>query len=209
MAGSGKSSGSEWTAGVIAIIAALLIGSAIPIGLYFGLYMPKYRDRMAAEEKKTELATSMTMMIARQERITNLEKDADTVAERIEQIEKPFAVPVIEDEDVPDARIALLQLASDHKLARLPERQILDEIVTSGRYRIPFPNGLMATKLKIEALAYYHDFGRFVTAMETLERFVIIPESLICTGDSNQSNRHKFRMVVYVIERRDVDSIGR
>ncbi|MEZ5992519.1 MAG: hypothetical protein R3E76_09210 [Planctomycetota bacterium] len=210
-ADSGTGSSGDWTAGIVAIVAALLLGSAIPIGLYFGLYRPKVAERIAAQENKTKLDGEMNAMIARQEFVVKLETEADSVAERIEEIEKPFALADVEKMDVPEVHEALLRLAKLHNLGLLPERQqqLRAEIVFPAGQRIEFPHGLMATKLTIETHAYFHDFGRFLTAMETMEKFVIIPESLICTGDSNGGSRHMFRMNVFVIERRDVDAIGR
>ncbi|MCB9894775.1 MAG: hypothetical protein H6839_10015 [Planctomycetes bacterium] len=212
-------SGGDWTAGIVAIFAALLLGSAAPIGLYFGLYKPKVADRIAAEEKKSKLMLDMDLMLKRSERVTTLENEGDAMSERVKAQEAPFAEPDVERLDVPEVRAALLRLAEKHHLALRPERQqqLGAEVVYAPGIRIRFAKGLMATKLTIEALAYFHDFGRFVTQMETLAqegnetspKYIIIPEELTCTGDTNGGSKHVFVMSVYVIERRDVDSIGR
>lgn len=211
MADKGLGSSGDWTAGIVAIVAALLLGSALPIGLYFGLYKPKVAERKAGEEKKKKLNADMEVMIARQEKVAELEAEGKEMAKRVKEIEKPFAVADTEKMDVPDVRAALLRLAEVHNLALLPERkgELGSEIVYTGKQRIAFEHGLMATKLVIEALAFYHDFGRFVTDMETMEKYVIIPETVVCMGNTNGGGRHLFRMGVYVIEKRDVESIGR
>jgi len=195
----------------VAIIAALLLGSALPIGLYFGLYKPKLKERMEAQDKKQQLDTAMSIMIARQERVVKLEKEGEEMADRITKIERPFSVADTEKMDVPDVRAALLRLAEVNNLALAPEHvnERGAEIVFPGGQRIDFKHGLTATMLRIETQAYFHDFGRFLTQMETMENYVIVPETLHCVGNTNGGDRHIFRMVVYVIERRDVDSIGR
>jgi hypothetical protein len=212
MADSGTSSGSgDWTAGIVAIVAALLLGSALPIGFYFGLYKPKLKARVEAEDKKKKLDSDMSIMIARQERVVKLENEAETMADRIEKLETPFAVADVDNRNVPDvvenlkhlAETNNLDIAPDHKRDRNPK------IVFPGKHRIKFEHGLMATQLRIETQAYFHDFGRFLTEMETLENYVIVPYSIAAIGDSNGANQHVFRLIVYVIEKRDVESIGR
>lgn len=211
MAKGAGSSGGDWTAGIVAIVAALLLGGALPIGLYFGLYKPKEKERLAAEQKLVQLNVDLELMMARGERVRGLEDDGVAMADRIKELESPFAVGDAEKMDVPEVRATLLRMAETHKLELRPERQqqLGAEVVFAGGDRITFEKGLTATKLQIEARARFHDFGRFITEMETLEKYVIIPESLVCTGDANGGNDHVFIMVVYVVERRDVDAIGR
>lgn len=209
--GAAGSSGGDWTAGIVAIVAALLLGSALPVGLYFGLYKPKEKERLDAANKLEQLNVDMEMMIARGDRVRGLEEDGKQMEVRVQEMEIPFAVADAEKMDVPDVRATLLRLAEKHQLSLRPERQqqLGAEVVFTGGDRITFEKGLKATKLQIEAKARFHDFGRFVTEMETLEQYVIIPESLVCTGDANGGNDHVFIMVVYVVERRDIDAIGR
>lgn len=211
MAKGAGSSGGDWTAGIVAIVAALLLGSALPVGLYFGLYKPKEKERLEAANKLEQLNVDMEMMIARGDRVRGLEEDGKQMEVRVQEMEIPFAVADAEKMDVPDVRATLLRLAEKHQLSLRPERQqqLGAEVVFTGGDRITFEKGLKATKLQIEAKARFHDFGRFVTEMETLEQYVIIPESLVCTGDANGGNDHVFIMVVYVVERRDIDAIGR
>lgn len=212
-------SGGEWTAGIIAIVAALLLGGALPVGLYMGLYKPKEAERIAAEQRLSQLDLDWDMLIARQQRVSALKEDGKMMEARLQNIEGPFAVPDVERLDVPEVRARLVTLAERHNLELLPERQqqLGSERVYTGNQRITFPQGLHATKLIIEAQAYYHDFGRFVTEMETLRdeedkeraKYVIIPEKLICKGDPNGGSRHVFVLHVFVVEKRDIDSIGR
>jgi Tfp pilus assembly protein PilO len=206
-----SSSGGDWTAGIVAIAAALLLGSAIPIGLYFGLYKPKVAERTTANEKLNTLKTDMTVMVSRADKVRKLEDDGDTMAQRVLRDEEAFAVSDPERMDVPDAWAAVQKLAEDNYLDLLPERktQLGARVVFKANNRVEFENGLRATKLRIEAQAYFHDFARFVSKMETLAKFVIVPEMLICKGDTNGGTTHMFVMEVYVIERRDVDRIGR
>ena len=113
---------------------------------------------------------------------------------------------------MPLARQALLRLAEKHRFALRPERaqQLGAEMVyVPGGERVEFESGLRATRLNIEAQATFHDFARFVVEMETLKDFVIIPESLTAAGDSTHGSRHVFRMVVHVVERRNIDGIGK
>lgn len=211
MAKGAGSSGGDWTAGIVAIVAALLLGSALPIGLYFGLFKPKEQERIDAQQKLEQVKVDYQMMLARADRVRGLVEDGVKMADDIKELESPFAVGDPEKLDVPEVRATLLRLAENHKLELRPERQaqLGAEVVFAGGERIAFEKGLQATKLQIEARARFHDFGRFITEMETLENYVIIPESLVCTGDANGGNDHTFIMVVYVIERRDVDAIGR
>lgn len=211
MAKGAGSSGGDWTAGIVAIVAALLLGSALPVGLYFGLFKPKEQERIDAQQKLEQVKVDYQMMLARADRVRGLEEDGVKMADDIKELESPFAVGDPEKLDVPEVRATLLRLAENHKLELRPERQaqLGAEVVFAGGERIAFEKGLQATKLQIEARARFHDFGRFITEMETLENYVIIPESLVCTGDANGGNDHTFIMVVYVIERRDVDAIGR
>ena len=219
MADKGTGGSSDWTAGIIAIVAALLLGAALPIGVYLGLYVPKQKDRIAAEQRLSQLDVDYELLIQRQVRVKGLEDDADEMAARLTSIEEPFATPDVERMDVPEVRTHLLTLADKHNLELLPEReqQLGSERVFTGNQRITFEHGLSATKLIIEAQAYYHDFGRFVTEMETLKdetdetrsKYVIIPEKLICNGDPNGGSRHMFVLHVFVVEKREISLIGR
>jgi hypothetical protein len=212
-------SGNEWLPGIIAIVAAAFLGGAVPIGLYFGLYQPKVKERTAAEAEVQNLKVQEEALLARQTRVKGLEDDAVKMAERLVEIEEPFASPDVERLDVPEVRARLLRLAAKHKLAKLPEREqeLGSAIVFEGKQRITFPKGLQATKLIIETQAFYHDFGRFLTEMETLRdetdpekpKYVIIPEKLICKGDPNGGSRHVFVLHVFVVEKRNIDAIGR
>jgi hypothetical protein len=63
--------------------------------------------------------------------------------------------------------------------------------------------------LTVEAQAFFHDFARFLSKLEHMQNYVVIPEALICKGDANGGTTHTFILDVYVVERRDVDLIGR
>lgn len=207
----GASGNADWTAGIVAIVAALLLGSAIPIGLYFGLYKPKVAELAAANQKLNTLKADMTAMVVRSEKVTKLENDGDAMAKRVTELEAPFAVSDPERLDVPDAWAAIDKLANDHYLELRPERktQLGARVVYKSNNRIQFQDGLFATKLTVEAQAFFHDFARFVSKLEYMQNYVVIPESLICKGDANGGTTHTFIMEIYVVERRDVDLIGR
>lgn len=214
-----KGGAGEWTAGIIAIVAALLLGGAVPVGVYFGLYKPKMQEREQAQQKLAALDVDMELALARQAKVKKLQDEAADMEERLIDAEKPFAVADVERMDVPEVRARLISLADAHKLELLPERQaqLGSERVFTGNQRITFPKGLTATKLIIEARAYFHDFGRFLTELETMRdekdrtqaRYIIIPEKLICKGDPNGGSRHVFVLHVFVVEKRDIAAIGR
>jgi hypothetical protein len=209
--GASGSSAGDWTAGIVAIIAAMLLGGAIPVGLYFGLYKPKVAEHVAAKEKMKTLQADMDLMVARSEKVRKLEEEGDAMAVRVTKIEERFAVSDPERLDVPDAWAAIQKLAEDNFLELLPERksQLGARVVFKSNNRIEFENGLHATRLRIEAQAYFHDFARFVSKLEYMDKFIVVPETLICKGDTNGGVTHKFFLDIYVIERRDVNSIGR
>jgi hypothetical protein len=202
---------SDWTAGIVAIAAALLLGGAIPIGLYFGLYKPKVAEHATAKQKLSALQVDMTAMVARSEKVTKLEADGVALAKRVTEIESGFAVSDPERLDVPDAWAAIQKLADDNYLELRPERkaQLGARVVYKSGNRIQFQEGLYATKLTVEAQAFFHDFARFLSKLEHMQNYVVIPEALICKGDANGGTTHTFILDVYVVERRDVDLIGR
>ncbi|MBK8206227.1 MAG: hypothetical protein IPK87_05435 [Planctomycetes bacterium] len=205
-----KASG-DWTAGIIAMFAALLIGGGIPVGLYLGLYAPKKQERIDAEKKYNELVSNEMVLLAQQADVMKLKAEADEMAERVKEIEAPFAVGSDARVDVPAARDALKLLAERHNLKLLPIRrqQAGAEVVFPGEAQVTFEKGLVATKLIIEAQATFHDFGRFVTEMEMLSNLVVIPATLDCQGDSNGGREHLFVMHVFVVQKRDVEVIGK
>ncbi|MCH8235750.1 MAG: hypothetical protein IIC29_06445, partial [Chloroflexi bacterium] len=74
-------------------------------------------------------------------------------------------------------------LAAEYKLevSRARANQMGATIVTLSRKEsnVDFPEGLVAFRVNVEAQAKYHDFGKFVAALESLKEFVIIPEKLV------------------------------
>lgn len=201
----------DWTAGIVAMVAALLIGGGIPLGLYMGLYVPKKQERIDAQKKYEELKVQSQVLGAKQQEIQGLEKDADEMAKRVEEIEAPFSLGSTARMDVQAAREAITALAERHNLKLMPVRRQQPNavIVYPGEVQVKFEYGLVATKLIIEAQATLHDFGRFVTAMEMEPTLVVIPSTLECQGDSNGGREHLFIMHVYVVQKRDIATLGK
>lgn len=205
-----KASG-DWTAGIVAMVAAFLIGGGIPAGLYMGLYLPKKDERIASQKKLEEAKVQSQVLLAKQTDIKKLENEADEMAKRVEEIEAPFATGSSARMDVQAAREAISALADTHNLKLIPVRRQQPNavIVYPGEVQVKFEYGLIATKLIIEAQATLHDFGRFVTAMEMEPSLVVLPSTLNCQGDSNGGREHIFVMHVFVVEKRDLATWGR
>lgn len=204
----------DWTAGIVAIVAALLLGGGVPVGLYFGLYEPKVKEREAAEAQLQSLQSDQDLLLARQERVRGIEEERDDMIERVAALEARFTMPDATDtadQDLKVIRGVLAELADQHHLSlmrgRAQNREL--EIVKPAGQRVTFENGLSATGITIEAQATYHDFGRFMAAIEGLPDAVVIPAELICTGDASRGTQHAFILTVYVVEQRDIDAIGR
>ena len=199
---------SDWTAGIMAIVAAVLLGGGVPIGLYMGLYTPKKQERMAAEVKLKQVETEMNIQVDRQARVNTLTKDAATVEEWVRELETPFVDP---------AQLRLVQenirgLCNDHNL-RVPQDRLQSETnpeaVRATGERIPFKDGLQASQMVIHVTGTYHDFARFFVKLETLHDTIVIPEALIMLGDQSQGRKHVFLLSLFVVEKRDYATIGR
>lgn len=198
----------DWTAGIIAIVAALLLGGGVPIGLYLGLYEPKKNERIAGEQKLVEVQSKMDLEVERQKRVNELTQDSAKVEEWVREIEAPFT-------DSSQLRVVqekLRTLCSDNNL-RVPQDRLQfetnPEIVRATGERIPFKDGLQASQFLIHVTGTYHDFGRFFVQLEMLKDAVVIPEGLILLGDQSQGRKHVFLLTVYVVEKRDYAAIGR
>jgi Tfp pilus assembly protein PilO len=211
-----ESAKGDWTAGLLAIAAAVMIGGALPIGLWFGLYQPKLKERESLEIRHQELQTQFENLNRQMSVVTALEADGQTMAERLAVLEAPYHEAEQRRNDVPTARALLNALAEEHRLAPPEEvARLGHEVVRPGSRRIRWRHGLSATQLMIHATGTFHDFARFVTDMENLgspeateSRVVVIPDLLICQGDSSAGVIHTFMMTIYVVESRNIDEIG-
>lgn len=201
----------DWTAGIIAIIAALLIGSGIPTAVYFGLYKPKQADRQRAERDLEALRVDEQRVMAEQQQVNKLKKEMNDMADLLEDLEVAFAPREEGTPDLKDARERITSLATEHKLHLQPRRvtQSGATMVWSEGNEVRFEHGLTASLMMIEAEATYHDFGRFLAALESDPLMVLVPESLLCHGDNNGGRLHSFELRVYVVMKRDIAQVGK
>lgn len=204
-------SSGDWTAGIIAIFAALLIGSGIPTAVYFGLYKPKQAERERAERDLAALREDEGRVMREQQEVNRLKGEMEAMATRLDELGAAFEPPTEGSLDVPEVRRRIAALAEEHGLRLQPRRaaQIGAQIVYFGDQEVRFEHGLRATLLTIEAEATYHDFGRFLADLESNPDLVLLPESLLCQGDNNGGRLHSFVMHVYVVLKRDVAQVGR
>lgn len=207
MAKQAKTSSGDWTAGIVAITAALLLGGAIPVALYYALYVPRVREREAEEVKLRTLHDDEQLLMARRDRVKGLEDDADEMRKRLAEVEEQFTAPTQFGELV--SRTA--KLADSHHLRlRADQAQMVRaKVVYDGNRRINFAKGLKASQILVEGQAWYHDLGRFITEIESLKDAVVVVESLEMRGDQNGGYSHNFKLSLYVIERRDLDAVGK
>lgn len=198
----------DWTAGIMAIVAAVLLGGGVPIGLYMGLYTPKKQERIAAEGKLKQVETEMNIQVDRQKRVNDLTQDAAKVEEWVRELETPFSDP---------SQLRVVQenirtLCGTHNL-RVPQDRLQSETnpeaVRATGERIPFKDGLQASQLVIHVTGTYHDFARFFVKLESMTDALVIPEALIMLGDQSQGRKHVFLLSVFVVEKRDYATIGR
>jgi Tfp pilus assembly protein PilO len=206
----------DWTAGMVAIAAAVLIGAGLTIGAYFGAYVPMKEQRQAADRKLSELVVDQAMVEMELERVRGMEADAKTMEERVAALEENFAVGKPADLDVPKVRDEIEDLCQAHNLDFLDAvRQQRDaQMVYKGEKRIEFQHGLAATLLMVDVKGTFHDFGRFLRDLEMLDTRkeggpVVIAESLSLIGDNNGKREHTFRLQAYVVEKRDLTTVGR
>jgi len=126
---------------------------------------------------------------------------------RLAEVEKQFTAPTEFSELV--AHITKLA-ASNHLRLRADQAQMVRaKVVYDGNRRINFAKGLKASQILVEGQAWYHDLGRFVTELESLNTAVVLVESLEMRGDQNGGYSHNFKLSLYVIERRELDAVGK
>lgn len=206
MAKQAVSGGGDWTAGIVAITAAVLLGGAIPIALYYTLYTPQVLARQGEEKKLVELKATEEVLVGRETRVRTLETEGAEMRERLAKLEERFTAPVDRAELV--TRIS--NIAQDHNIRlRAEQAQTLRaKTVYDGAKELTFARGLKASSIMVDCQATYHDFGRFVAALESLPDAVLIIESIDIDGDQNGAYSHVFQMTIYAIERRNLDAVG-
>jgi Tfp pilus assembly protein PilO len=200
----------DWTGGLLAILAATLIGVGVPGALYQALYKPKVAERKAEQRRLENLKTDDAITMQRELEVKGHEEEEKVMAERVAEMSKRYSEPVEDLWDVPALRRDLTQLAQDHGLQIVEVfGQQRPEMITPSQSRVTFKYGLRATKLRLEALATFHDFARFLRTVEELANAVVIPERLQMVGDQTGGREHRFMLEFYALERRDVDTLGR
>lgn len=206
----GEGGASDWTAGIVAILAAVLLGAALPIGLYYGLYVPQTEALAQARLDLEAVEARQAMLSAKAERVKTLEDEGAEIAERLSGIEVEFVSPDGEGFTLDAAVLDIEDLASAHHLS--PRRQTSGtrdlNVVRPAGGALEFPDGLRATRYMVEAQARFHDFGRFLAALESRDGYTIIPEDLLCRGDAARGTQHIFVLNFYIVQKRDVDEIG-
>ncbi|MDC1142818.1 hypothetical protein OAU50_06975 [Planctomycetota bacterium] len=195
----------DWTAGIVAIVAALLLGIGVPVGLYYGLYVPRTKTYAGLEAKKAELKVRQEAQLVRVGIVKELKEDSLKLEKELNDAESKFS------EDARTVISSILLLAEEHNLALLPERQDEDgaNIAYRGNDDVKWKEGLVAVEVRVEATGTFHDFGRFMAGVEGLEDAVIIPKELIVFGDSSRGSEHRYNWYLYVVEKRDVSIVGR
>jgi Tfp pilus assembly protein PilO len=201
----------DWTAGLLIIAAAVLIGAGIPLGLWLGLYQPKVAEHAAKRAILEQLNTQLEELFGRKEVVSRIQRDVEHMSERLTELEQR---EVPEDErhqnELMRAAALLNRLADTHNLEVPVERFAPGmEVVRPGPGRVSWPHGLRASQLEIHASGTFHDFARFVQDMESRRELLVIPDSMSMIGDVTGTRRiHTFTMRIYVIEARDIEAIG-
>jgi len=206
MAKQTSSSSGDWTAGIVAIVAAMLLGGAIPIGLYFALYVPRVQARIAEEKRHETLKQDESLLIAKEERVRKLEEDAVGMEARLAKVEEKFT-PMV---DRAELLKTISDLARDHNIRLKTEmsQTLRAKVVYEGGADIGFSKGLKAASIIVDCQATYHDFGRFLAELESMPNAVLIVDSLEIDSDQNGGYSHKFLLNLYAVERRDVSAVG-
>lgn len=206
MAKQASASSGDWTAGIVAIVAALLLGGAVPIALYYALYTPRFEARVAEEKKHKGYQDEETVLLAREEKVRKLEEDAKEMRERLAKVEEKFTPAVDRAELV--TRISKMAEGHNIRLRSEMATTLRAKVVFDGNSDVVFAKGLKAASIMVDCQATYHDFGRFLAELESMQDHVLIVESLDIDGDQNGGYSHSFKMTLYVIERRDLEAVG-
>lgn len=227
----------DWTAGLIAIAAALLIGAAAPVAIYYALYLPRVEVSAAERVKLADQESRQSVLHKGQAEVKGFEADIAKLKSRLSAAEGVFTPPDL----VPKLVKRLSDLAASYNiLLRQDRRQMIGaKVVYEEGAPFIFPDGLRGTRVVVVGQAPYHDLCRFVCDVESqssgmnraaaggaappagdpeaeardreaemLKQAVVIIESLNIQGDQNGGYAHNFQMTLYVIERRNVDEVG-
>jgi hypothetical protein len=162
--GTGGAAG-EWTAGLIAILATVLIGAAIPIALYFTLYVPRTEAHASVKQKLvTEEARELTLSI-KAAKVAGLKKDADGLVARLASAEDKFTPTEL----VAQVVKRLSNLAVEHKLGLRKEQQTLigAKVVNESGAPVIMAGGLRGVQVAVVGQARYHDLCRFIAEVES------------------------------------------
>ncbi|MCC6572649.1 MAG: hypothetical protein IT462_02555 [Planctomycetes bacterium] len=199
-----KGDTNDWTAGIIAIGAALVLGAAAPIGIYFGLYMPQTKQlemwTLNAQANEIKLHAEQE----KEGRMQKMQGESDRVRGEIEKVEARFSAA---DENL----IHQIEgIAQRHKVELPQDKRNFKDVMLVKNMESPtfMPQKLRAEKIYIECSATYNDFGRFMAELENLPNATLIPGNFVAAGNSGAGKTHTFRVEFFVVQKRDLGSIG-
>lgn len=195
----------DWGAGILAIVAALLFGAGLPIGLYYGVYKPKIEAHQKLKAEAVTLDGEEQKLINQQTKIGELKEDSKLVEGKLVEVESSFSTShtsVISH---------IRKLAKDNRLEAMAEKDgdTGTQAVKLQTNKAVWAEGLEARKVRVRASGTYHDFGRFMAAVEGMENTTIIPRTLEIDGDASTGNEHQFTWEIYIVVKRDIDKVGR
>lgn len=206
MAAEQAKSGNEWTAGLIAIFATILIGGAIPVALYFAMYVPQTKKKLQQEQRLAQLQTDYDLEFARTERIGGLKKDGEQVEKELKKVEERFA-----DKGVQSVLDKLQKLLDSNKLDMTPDAKTRREAsaIRVSDLKSDFPGGLQAVPVTVNCWGTWKDFATFIAAVESMGNATVVVGELRAAGDKNAGKSHTYEVELWIVQRRDTDAIGR
>ena len=196
----------EWGAGILAISATVFIGAAIPVILYFVLYTPQVQRKNDQKARTVQMTDQLNKELQRGDDLAKLRTEGEEVAKALEESEKRFG-----PQDTQSSVDTLLKMLTANNLRRTPEavtRREKDPIRRTD-IRAEFPGGLQAAMVTINCFGKWSDFVTFIAAAESHKEATFVVGEMIADGDRNGKEDHTFLVDIWIIQRRNVDAIGR
>ncbi|KAA0217777.1 hypothetical protein EDM80_02795 [bacterium] len=205
MADQAKSSG-DWTAGLIAIFATLLLGGAAPIALFFLLYKPQTIKREEQVTREKNLKSELDIQLARQANLAGLQKEGEEVASKLGELEKQFA-----DKTIQEAVKKIGAMLEANKLEMTPEAKLRRDTsaIRMSDTKDDFPGGLRALQISVTCYGRWKDLATFIASVESMKEFTVVFGDLRGEGDKNAGDKHTYNFDLWIMMRRDLDKIGR